>query len=69
MAGGLIMSARTARRRRKQAVMGYRHMARIGRGNDNRPIFTRTDAATAARKEAQKAAKRRELIARGVKVR
>lgn len=44
-------------------------MARIGRGNNNRPIYKKTDAATAARKEMIKAAKRRELIARGVKVR
>lgn len=33
--------ARTARRRRLQAVQGYRHMARIGRGNNNRPYYTR----------------------------
>lgn len=33
------MSARTARRRRIQAKNGYRHLAKIGRGNNNRPIF------------------------------
>ncbi len=33
------MSARTAARRRRQAVNGYRHLARIGRGNNNRPII------------------------------
>ena len=33
------MSARTAARRRKQAVQGYNHLARIGRGNNNRPIY------------------------------
>lgn len=63
------MSARTARRRRRQAAIGYRHLARIGRGNNHRPIYRRTDEATAARREAEKAAKRRELMSRGVKVR
>lgn len=33
------MSARTAARRRRQAVNGYRHLALIGRGNNNRPII------------------------------
>jgi hypothetical protein len=33
------MSARTAARRRRQAVGGYRHLAKIGRGNNNRPIY------------------------------
>jgi hypothetical protein len=32
--------ARTARRRRKQAVDHFRHMAKIGRGNNNRPIYS-----------------------------
>lgn len=34
------MSARTAARRRRQAVQGYNHLARIGRGNNNRPIYS-----------------------------
>lgn len=32
--------ARTARRRRIQARNKFRHMAKIGRGNNNRPIYS-----------------------------
>jgi ribosome-binding protein aMBF1 (putative translation factor) len=30
----------TAKRRRRQAVNRFRHLARIGRGNNNRSYFT-----------------------------
>lgn len=45
------MSARTAARRRRQAVGGYRHLARIGKGNNNRPIFHKRSAEKLTRKE------------------
>lgn len=32
--------ARTARRRRKQATNKFRHMALIGRGNNNRSVYS-----------------------------
>lgn len=38
------MSARTAARRRRQAVNSYRHLARIGHGNNNRPIIRNKSA-------------------------
>ena len=41
-----------AKRRRRQAVQGYNHLARIGRGNNNRPIFHKKDAAKAAKRQA-----------------
>jgi hypothetical protein len=37
-----------------QAVMGYRHMAHIGRGNNNRPYYSKMDAGVSQRREAQK---------------
>ena len=46
------MSARTARRRRSQAVQGYNHLARIGRGNNNRPIIRIKSATKQQRREA-----------------
>jgi hypothetical protein len=49
-----VTVARTARRRRLQAVMGYRHMAHIGRGNNNRPYYSKMDAGVSQRREAQK---------------
>ena len=46
--------ARTARRRRLQAVKNFRHMAHIGRGNNNRPYYSKQDAGVSQRREAQK---------------
>lgn len=57
------MSQSTAKRRRRQAVNGYRHMAPL-----IRPKYSRTDAATAQRKEAIAKTRRARLIAAGVKV-
>jgi hypothetical protein len=54
----------TAKRRRKQARNGYRHM-----GPMVRPRYKVRDASTAARRERLVAERRRELIMRGVKVR
>lgn len=45
--------AATAKRRRKQAVMGFRQMARIGRGNNNRPYYSKHSVDTLERREAQ----------------
>lgn len=45
--------ARTARRRRLQAIQGYRHMARLGHGNNNRPIYHKRSESKLQRKEAQ----------------
>lgn len=47
------MSARTAARRRRQAVSGYRHLARIGHGNNNRPIIKKRSVEKQARHEAR----------------
>ena len=44
--------ARTAARRRRQAVAGFKHMARIGRGNNNRPKFSHHSIETLNRREA-----------------
>jgi hypothetical protein len=46
------MSARTAARRRRQAKIGYAHMARIGRGNNNRPIYHIKSIGKLTRREA-----------------
>lgn len=43
--------ARTARRRRKQAVNGYKHLAKL-----RRPKYTKMDAGKSARREAAKVA-------------
>lgn len=45
------MSARTARRRRKQALLGHNHLAKLGRGNNNRPIFHKKSVTKLQRKE------------------
>lgn len=45
------MSARTATRRRRQAVLGYSHLALIGRGNNNRPIFHKKSIEKLTRRE------------------
>lgn len=54
--------ARTARRRRLQARNGWRHLARIGRGNNNRPYFSKHTVETYQKREAA-ARERRLLIA------
>ena len=46
------MSARTAARRRRQAVQGYNHLAFIGRGNNNRPIYHKKSVSKLTRREA-----------------
>ena len=46
------MSARTAARRRRQAVQGYNHLALIGRGNNNRPIYHKKSITKLTRREA-----------------
>jgi hypothetical protein len=43
----------TAKRRRRQAVNAFSHMARIGRGNNNRPHFARHSIETLDRREAK----------------
>ena len=56
--------ARTARRRRKQAVQNYRHMAHLGHGNNNRPYYFKIDAGVSQRREAQKREKYLNMQAR-----
>lgn len=36
-----MSAARTARRRRRQHAIGFRHLALIGHGPNNRPIYHR----------------------------
>ena len=50
--------AATAKRRRRQAVMGYRHLARLGRGNNNRSYFPHHTRETLERRAAEAAEKR-----------
>ena len=45
------MSAQTAKRRRRQAALGYNHLARIGRGNNNRPIYHKKSITKLTRRE------------------
>jgi hypothetical protein len=59
--------ARTARRRRLQAVNNYRHMAHIGRGNNNRPYYSKPTLETSRRREAQLREKRLNMEARRAK--
>lgn len=61
------MSARTARRRRLQARQGWNHLALLGRGNNNRPVYRKKSIATLQRKEEQFREKRRVERARGKK--
>jgi hypothetical protein len=56
--------ARTARRRRIQSKMGYRHLARIGRGNNNRPYFSHHSKDTLDKREARARERRLALQAR-----
>ena len=56
--------ARTARRRRLQAVNNYRHMAHIGRGNNNRPYYSKLDLGVSQKREAQKREKYLNMQAR-----
>lgn len=56
--------ARTARRRRKQAVNRFRHLARIGRGNNNRTIYATHTKETYERRAAQAREKRLAMVAR-----
>lgn len=58
------MSARTARRRRSQAVGGYRHLARIGKGNNNRPIYHKRDVSTLTKREQELRQRMRDMAAR-----
>jgi hypothetical protein len=61
------MSARTAARRRRQAVLGYSHIARIGRGNNNRPIFRKKSIAKQQRHEQMLRERQREMQTRAAK--
>lgn len=54
--------AATAKRRRRQAVMGFKHIARLGR-----PIYRAADAETRKRKAEQKLREMQARIARGGK--
>jgi hypothetical protein len=56
--------ARTARRRRKQAVGRFRHMALVGRGNNNRSVYASHTVETYDKREAQAREKRAMLAAR-----
>lgn len=58
------MSARTAARRRRQAVNNYNHLALIGRGNNNRPVYHKTSADKQARKLQALVRKQREMQSR-----
>lgn len=58
------MSARTAARRRRQAVQNYNHLARIGRGNNNRPIYHKRSVATLTQREAAFRERQKQLAAR-----
>ena len=56
--------ARTARRRRKQAVNRFRHLARIGRGNNNRTVYSTHTIETNQKREAQARERRLNIAAR-----
>jgi hypothetical protein len=51
--------ARTARRRRKQALMNYRHMSPL-----KRPRYKKTDASKSAKRLAERIAKERAMQSR-----
>lgn len=51
--------ARTARRRRKQAAMGFRHLAKLGR-----PIYRKTSEDKLARREQEQRERLKMLNAR-----
>ena len=54
----------TAKRRRRQAVNNFRHIAHIGRGNNNRPYYSKPDIATSQKREVQKREKMLNMQAR-----
>ena len=56
--------ARTARRRRKQAINCFRHLARIGRGNNNRTIYATHTKETYEKRAAQARERRLNIAAR-----
>ena len=56
--------ARTARRRRRQAVNRFRHMAMIGRGNNNRTVYTTHTTETYEKRAAQARERRLNIAAR-----
>lgn len=56
--------ARTARRRRKQAVNRFRHLARIGRGNNNRTIYSMHSVETYEKRAAAARERRLNMAAR-----
>lgn len=43
----------TAKRRRRQAVIGFRQLAHLGHGNNNRPYFSKHTTETLERREAR----------------
>ena len=48
---GDMTVASTAKRRRRQAVNNFRHMAVIGHGNNNRPLYAKRSLSTLERRE------------------
>lgn len=56
--------ASTAKRRRRQAVLGWRYMARIGRGNNNRPFYSTHSAEVMKKREADKVERQKLIMAR-----
>lgn len=57
-------AAATAKRRRRQAVMGYRHLARLGKPGNSRPIFKKKSSDTLSRHQARLDEKRKAMMAR-----
>jgi hypothetical protein len=62
--GGVMTVASTAKRRRRQAVLGYRHLAHIGRGNNNRPYYYHRSKDILERREARARERLKALAAR-----
>jgi len=56
--------ASTAKRRRRQAVNGYRHLAKLGRPGNSRPVFKKKSLDKLNTKAARLAQRRKELEAR-----
>lgn len=57
-------AAATAKRRRRQAVMGYRHLARLGKPGNSRPIYRKRSVESASRHEQRLAEKRKAIMMR-----
>lgn len=57
-------AAATAKRRRRQAVMGYRHLAKLGRPGNSRPIYHKKSTDTLNRRQRLLDDKRKAMMAR-----